>query len=502
MSIRSISVLIILLLALQTTNAQDFKVKKYIPGENELALQAALDTTEIYSDRLEIGRHFRDQFPNDIPVQMRVADLLAVDNPDAVRDYYTQRAKNEPDNIIAQFLAGRVASGPALRQEYANAILVLDPKSYWGKLLQAASYFPEDDADLSKTEATLREAIAIDNSKQYAVSMLAELLVSKQRLDEADNVFSRLSEMMPGDFEPVQRRLVLIPGDFQRHLKILNDFLEENPKHVMALDVRARVYRETGNWDGYIESLQQAAAAEHQGVDMYNLACGFSMTGQIDSAFTRLFAATDAGFSDATTYSDDDDLLPLHDDPRWTELLSKVEVNHMQELVAIAKEQQRELPKEKEAQAVERTQSKMAPDFTAKTFDGKEVSLSDLRGKIVIIDFWATWCGPCRRTMPLLDKFYKDERGEDVEVYGINVWERGGTEKVQPFIEKEGYRFPILLADNEVASRYGVSGIPTMFVIDKEGRVAYKHVGYNPQIISILSAQTKELSEANAEDKK
>ncbi|RQV97901.1 hypothetical protein EH220_04210, partial [bacterium] len=219
--------------------------------------------------------------------------------------------------------------------------------------------------------------------------MLGELLVSRKRLDEADNVFTRLSEMLPDDFEPVQRRLVLIPGDFQRHLSIIDAFLKKNPKNTMALDVRARVCRELGDWNGYIESLQRAVAAEQQGVDMYNLACGFSLTGQADSAFANLFAATDAGFSDLTTYTDDDDLLPLHDDPRWTDLLAKVEQNHMMELLRISQQQQREIPKEKTEQAVERTQSKMAPDFTAKTFDDKEVTLSDLRGKIVIIDFWA-----------------------------------------------------------------------------------------------------------------
>ncbi|RQV95679.1 TlpA family protein disulfide reductase, partial [bacterium] len=86
--------------------------------------------------------------------------------------------------------------------------------------------------------------------------------------------------------------------------------------------------------------------------------------------------------------------------------------------------------------------------------------------------------------------------GDDVAVYGVNVWERGGTGKVKPFIEKSGYTFPILLAANDVAAQYGVTGIPTMFVIDKEGRVAYKHIGYNPQIVSMLTAQVKELLES------
>jgi thiol-disulfide isomerase/thioredoxin len=129
---------------------------------------------------------------------------------------------------------------------------------------------------------------------------------------------------------------------------------------------------------------------------------------------------------------------------------------------------------------------------------GKTVKLSDLRGKVVVLDFWATWCGPCKRTMPLLDKFYSEKLPAGTQVYGVNVWQREKTDDqkksvVSKFIQDSGYHFPILYGTSELASAYGVQGIPTLVVIDKTGKLAYRHVGYDPTIPEELEWQTKEL---------
>ncbi len=117
-----------------------------------------------------------------------------------------------------------------------------------------------------------------------------------------------------------------------------------------------------------------------------------------------------------------------------------------------------------------------APDFTLKDLDGKSVTLSSYRGKkVVVIDFWATWCGPCRFTMPLLQKFHDRNKGK-IEVLSIDQQE--DPAKVAAFIKNAGYTFRVLIdPDNGVSSQYRVYGIPTLFVIDKSGGLAYKHVG-------------------------
>jgi len=108
-----------------------------------------------------------------------------------------------------------------------------------------------------------------------------------------------------------------------------------------------------------------------------------------------------------------------------------------------------------------------------------------------VIDFWATWCGPCRMTMPLLQE-YVDGKPKDVEFLSLNVWERD-TSLVRPFLADMGYQFNVLFGDNEITGKYGVSGIPTLFIIDKDGVIRYKHVGYDPLADQLLTWETESL---------
>ena len=115
-----------------------------------------------------------------------------------------------------------------------------------------------------------------------------------------------------------------------------------------------------------------------------------------------------------------------------------------------------------------------APDFTLETLDGDEITLSDLRGKPVLVDFWATWCGPCEETIPVLVEFQR-KYGERVRVLGVSVdWER---EAVAPFAREHGMNYPVLFGDEALAMQYGAPGFPTLFVVDAEGQIVEAHVG-------------------------
>lgn len=111
-----------------------------------------------------------------------------------------------------------------------------------------------------------------------------------------------------------------------------------------------------------------------------------------------------------------------------------------------------------------------APSFALKDLNGNEVRLNDLRGKIVLLSFWATWCPPCREEMPSMEKLYRKFKDKDFTMLAINLREDG--RKVKAFKEKIGLSFPIPLDSNgAVGSDYGIASIPTTYLVDREGYV-------------------------------
>jgi cytochrome c biogenesis protein CcmG/thiol:disulfide interchange protein DsbE len=122
-----------------------------------------------------------------------------------------------------------------------------------------------------------------------------------------------------------------------------------------------------------------------------------------------------------------------------------------------------------------------APDFTLNSLDGDEIKLSDYLGKIVILDFWATWCPPCRKGIPDLVSI-QNEFEDDVVVIGISFDQPSTQDDLQPFIESYGINYPVVLGTVEVAVAYGnIQAIPTSFIIDRKGEIINTFVGLVPK---------------------
>ena len=118
-----------------------------------------------------------------------------------------------------------------------------------------------------------------------------------------------------------------------------------------------------------------------------------------------------------------------------------------------------------------------APEFTLKDADGKDHKLSDYKGKVVLLDFWATWCPPCRAAMPGVQKLHEKFKGKPVEVIGVNT-----SENKDPvaYMKEKKFTYGLLLNGETIGDKYGIQGIPAFFIISPEGKLLWTQVGYDP----------------------
>lgn len=137
---------------------------------------------------------------------------------------------------------------------------------------------------------------------------------------------------------------------------------------------------------------------------------------------------------------------------------------------------------------------KPAPDFALTDADGKLAKLSDYRGKVVLLNFWATWCGPCEVEIPWFIQFQKEYNGRDFAVLGVSE-DEDGWKSVKPFVAREKVNYRMVIASELVGQQYGgIDQLPTTFLIDREGRVASSHLGlvsmstYRKEIQTLLES--------------
>jgi peroxiredoxin len=133
-----------------------------------------------------------------------------------------------------------------------------------------------------------------------------------------------------------------------------------------------------------------------------------------------------------------------------------------------------------------------APDFTLRTLEGQNLRLGEQRGRVVLVNFWATWCGPCRQEMPHLNRLYEKYRGSGFVLLGVNVDE--DTRSAVGVASKLGVKFPVLPDNDKTVSRlYDLRAMPSTVLIDRDGRVRYLHRGYLTGYEDTYDKQIREL---------
>ena len=134
-----------------------------------------------------------------------------------------------------------------------------------------------------------------------------------------------------------------------------------------------------------------------------------------------------------------------------------------------------------------------APDFTLSLLDGGEISLSELRGKVVLVNFWTSWCPPCRKEMPAIESVYRSYKDMGLVVIGLNLTAQDSKQAAASFAQEVGVTFPIALdLDNSVGNLYRVTALPTSFFIDRKGVIRSVIVG-GPMSEALIQSKVEEL---------
>jgi peroxiredoxin len=139
------------------------------------------------------------------------------------------------------------------------------------------------------------------------------------------------------------------------------------------------------------------------------------------------------------------------------------------------------------------------PPFTLKDLAGNDVSLSDFAGKVVVLDLWATWCGPCRQEIPVLVSLYEEFKDRGLVVVGVGLDEEG-VEALAPFAEANHMSYPVLVGDKVLGATYKVTSIPSTYVIGRDGKIASKHVGFSSAVQTALREEISKLIEGAAQE--
>ena len=136
---------------------------------------------------------------------------------------------------------------------------------------------------------------------------------------------------------------------------------------------------------------------------------------------------------------------------------------------------------------------KPAPEFVLPDLQGQVVRLSQLKGKIIMLNVWTTWCPPCRKEMPTMEKLHRRFQNSDFVLLAASQ-DVDGKSTVLPYLREGGYTFPVVLDVNgEIGRKYGVTGYPETFIIDRRGRIVHHHIGYNDWSLPTVEASLRRL---------
>ena len=450
---------------------------------------------------------------SDIDVKRQAQSTYIDIDPEGALAYSRELLDENSDSPIFTYLYGRAVQTPAEQIETARKVIELDPGWPYGYRLLTATYSSElfrgdetdeqhialkamlaDDSDLIQKMMAFKDddPDLSEDMKGYLPDIhkfVIDYLIFNKNYAQASD-YMGLDNEAPYDWVEkmdIARVYIGLKKYNEARKEIADAVTERFANDLTAEEIEEYIDHYTlalfGGMKAYDEAIRYIESQKGYKKDpdkLYNLACLNALKEDMGKAFYSLTRAVEQGYDLYEQAESDSDLDILRDDNRWQAIIEKMKVNW-----------DKGAP-ERKKEVLGNKFSEIAPLFSLPGIDGDSINLADLKGKVVILDFWATWCGPCRMAMPELDKFVDNLHSEDIAVFSVNVWENN-RKGAQTFMEQNQYDMTLIYGSRELTDAYKVSGIPTIVVIDKEGNLRYKQIGYSQGLTEKLTWWTDDL---------
>jgi thiol-disulfide isomerase/thioredoxin len=464
-------ILICLLIVVSTIFSGTFTMEQL---QKDLEKNEGKDSVEIYKEYIKNG---------DIDVAREVQSLWSSEDSKEALKFFKSLNKIE-NSAKSNYMLGRVAETEERKIELGRESIKLDPSFSYGYRLIAYTYSDNlfSGRDLSLSSELEKDSEIFEKlysmEKEVGSKPYYEYLIYSKKYDLAEKILLEgveLKSRWASDFE--QAIFYLKWEKISKSKSILNGMIDQFvTSGRITKDEREDTYisyliylmTQAEKFDLAIEEIKSINGWEQSIGHNFSLGSVFAHKGDFENSFNHLNSAANLGFESLLDLDRGSEFEKMKSDKRWKKLLGKIEENRENGKDKRRKEALSKIIKDRKA-----------PDWELVDYDGNSYKLSEMKGKVLILDFWATWCGPCKMAMPEIDKYIKTKMpSKGVEVFSINVWEKG-KDKPKKFMEDHDYSMKLIYGTKDITKDYGIQGIPYICVIDQDGNIKFEEKGFS-----------------------